>query len=141
MLHRDATSLPSVKDWVTLVRIDGTLNSARYFSGVLRPVALHFIRALRNPTYQQNNARPHVTGIVRTFLETENVRLFTLPARSPDFLPIENVWSMVAVRPRLISAVIIARGGCFVYWFLRIYAPKFLENLITCYFQCNIFVQ
>ncbi|GFT93309.1 uncharacterized protein TNCV_904611 [Trichonephila clavipes] len=46
----------------------------------------------------QDNARPHVAGIVRTFLDTENVRLFPLPARSPDFSPIENVWSMVAER-------------------------------------------
>ncbi|GFV16180.1 hypothetical protein TNCV_3379441 [Trichonephila clavipes] len=36
-----------------LVRIDGTLNSARYISGVLQPVVLPFIRALRNTTFQQ----------------------------------------------------------------------------------------
>ncbi|PRD32343.1 UNVERIFIED_CONTAM: Transposable element Tcb1 transposase [Trichonephila clavipes] len=74
-----------------LVRIEGTLNSACYISGVLRPVGLHFTRALRNPTFQQDNARPHVTGIVRTFLDTENVRLFPLPTRSPDLSPIENI--------------------------------------------------
>ncbi|UYV68437.1 ent-3 [Cordylochernes scorpioides] len=38
-------------------------------------------------------ARPHVDGIVRTFLHTENVRL--LSARSPDLSLIENVWSRV----------------------------------------------
>ncbi|GFV97921.1 uncharacterized protein TNCV_5069611 [Trichonephila clavipes] len=38
-----------------LVLIDGTLNSARYISGVLRPVALHFLRALKNRTFQQDN--------------------------------------------------------------------------------------
>ncbi|GFV08188.1 hypothetical protein TNCV_4787331 [Trichonephila clavipes] len=32
--------------WSILVRIDDTLNSARYISGVLRPVVLPFIRAL-----------------------------------------------------------------------------------------------
>ncbi|PRD24448.1 UNVERIFIED_CONTAM: hypothetical protein NCL1_43694 [Trichonephila clavipes] len=41
-----------------LVRIDGTLNSARYISGVLRPVVLPFIRALRNSMIRQDNARP-----------------------------------------------------------------------------------
>ncbi|GFY06030.1 transposable element Tcb1 transposase [Trichonephila clavipes] len=61
-----------------LVRVDGTLNSARYISGVLRSVALPFIRALRNPTFKQDNARPHVAGIAQTFLETENVRLLHL---------------------------------------------------------------
>ncbi|GFU44643.1 uncharacterized protein TNCV_1507321 [Trichonephila clavipes] len=45
-----------------------------------------------------NNARPHVFGIVWTFLDTENVRQLPWPARSPDLSPIENVWSMVAQR-------------------------------------------
>ncbi|GFW24166.1 hypothetical protein TNCV_1847251 [Trichonephila clavipes] len=39
--------------WSTLIRIDGTLNSAHYISGVLRPVTLPFILALRNPTFKQ----------------------------------------------------------------------------------------
>ncbi|GFY09562.1 uncharacterized protein TNCV_4322401 [Trichonephila clavipes] len=29
--------------WQPLMHIDGTLNSARYISGLLRPMALHFI--------------------------------------------------------------------------------------------------
>ncbi|GFX43230.1 transposable element Tcb1 transposase [Trichonephila clavipes] len=57
-----------------LVCIDGTLNSACYISGVLRNVALLFIRVLRNPTFKQDNARPNVAVIVRTFLDTGNVR-------------------------------------------------------------------
>ncbi|GFV38038.1 transposable element Tcb1 transposase [Trichonephila clavipes] len=39
-----------------LVRIDGTLYSAPYISGVLRLVALHIIPVLRNPTFQQDKA-------------------------------------------------------------------------------------
>ncbi|GFU98551.1 hypothetical protein TNCV_3653821 [Trichonephila clavipes] len=35
-----------------LVCIDVTLNIARYISEMLRPVALPFIRVLRNPTFQ-----------------------------------------------------------------------------------------
>ncbi|GFY03987.1 transposable element Tcb1 transposase [Trichonephila clavipes] len=70
--------------YTSLVLLDGTLNSARYIFGVLRPVALPFISALRNPTFQQDNARSYVAGIVRTFLDTENVRLLPWSARSPD---------------------------------------------------------
>ncbi|GFS89194.1 transposable element Tcb1 transposase [Trichonephila clavipes] len=58
-----------------LVLIDGTLNSARYISEVSRPLAIPLIRVLRNPTCKQDNARPHVTGIFQTFLDTENARL------------------------------------------------------------------
>ncbi|GFW17660.1 hypothetical protein TNCV_2652171 [Trichonephila clavipes] len=53
---------------------------------------------MRNPTIRQENARPHVAGNVRTFLDTENVRLLPWPARSPDLSPIENVWLMVTER-------------------------------------------
>ncbi|GFY24424.1 HTH_Tnp_Tc3_2 domain-containing protein [Trichonephila clavipes] len=45
-----------------------------------------------------DNSRPHVSSIVRTFLDTENVRLSLWPARSPDLSPLENVCSMVAER-------------------------------------------
>ncbi|GFX61655.1 transposable element Tcb1 transposase [Trichonephila clavipes] len=65
------------------------MNSARY-GGVLQPVDLPFIPALRSPTFQQDNARQHVVGILRTFLDGENVRLLTWPARSQDLSPIEN---------------------------------------------------
>ncbi|GFX98549.1 hypothetical protein TNCV_1501271 [Trichonephila clavipes] len=73
--------------WSPRIRIDHTLNSVRYISRVLRPVALSFIRTLLNRTLQQNRVRAHVAGIVHTFLDTENVRLLPWPARSPDLSP------------------------------------------------------
>ncbi|GFU38599.1 transposable element Tcb1 transposase [Trichonephila clavipes] len=105
-LHRHTGPTPGMMVWSAiaytsrspLVRIYGICNSAHYISGVLRPVALPFIRVLRNPTFNQGNARPYVAGMVRTFLDTGNVRLLPWPASSPDLLPIENVWSTVAER-------------------------------------------
>ncbi|GFT45504.1 uncharacterized protein TNCV_3781401 [Trichonephila clavipes] len=104
--HRHTGPLPGMRVWGTigyksgshLVYTDGTFNSAHYISGVLRPVALPFIRVIRKPTFKQDNARPNVAGIVRTFLNTENVRLLPWPARSQDLSPIEKVWSTVAER-------------------------------------------
>ncbi|GFU76297.1 transposable element Tcb1 transposase [Trichonephila clavipes] len=62
----------------SLVRIYGTLNSACYISGQLRPMALPFIRALRNYTFQQDNARAHVADIERTFLDTHGKQMFEM---------------------------------------------------------------
>ncbi|GFX43440.1 transposable element Tc3 transposase [Trichonephila clavipes] len=39
---------------------------------------------------------------------------------------------------RRISSVITTRGGCSGYSIIRIYAPKFLENLIPCYVNCKV---
>ncbi|GFV01222.1 transposable element Tcb1 transposase [Trichonephila clavipes] len=41
------------------VRTNGTLNSARCVSGVLRPMALRFIPVRRNPTFRKDNTQPH----------------------------------------------------------------------------------
>ncbi|GFU73387.1 transposable element Tcb1 transposase [Trichonephila clavipes] len=61
--------------WSSLDCIDGILDRARDISGVFRPFVLPFIQALRNPTFQQDNTRPPVVGIVRTFLDVEDIRL------------------------------------------------------------------
>ncbi|GFS52268.1 transposable element Tcb1 transposase [Trichonephila clavipes] len=50
-----------------LVRIYGTLNSQSYISWVLEPVVLPYLQ----------------------------IELFPWPTRSPNLLPIENMWSMV----------------------------------------------
>ncbi|GFW30145.1 transposable element Tcb1 transposase [Trichonephila clavipes] len=75
-----------------LVRIDGTLNNARLISGVLRPMALYFIRALRNPTFQQDNARRmlpvlHGPSLIR--------KMFNC---CPGFALSLDLWSMAAQR-------------------------------------------
>ncbi|PRD27111.1 UNVERIFIED_CONTAM: hypothetical protein NCL1_36258 [Trichonephila clavipes] len=76
--HRHTYRSPSEMVWGAigytsrspLVRINGTLNSARYISGGLR----------------------------LTILDTENDGLLPSPVRSPDISPTENVLSMVAER-------------------------------------------
>ncbi|GFW08159.1 transposable element Tcb1 transposase [Trichonephila clavipes] len=47
-----------------LVRIAGTLNSQRYISEVLESVVLPYLQGLATAIFQQDNARPHVAGIV-----------------------------------------------------------------------------
>ncbi|GFX11967.1 transposable element Tcb1 transposase [Trichonephila clavipes] len=81
-----------------LVRITGTLNSQHYISEVLEPVVHSYLQGLATAIFQQDNARPHVAGIVQRFFINHQIELLALPARSSDLSPIENMWSMVAQR-------------------------------------------
>ncbi|GFV97686.1 transposable element Tcb1 transposase [Trichonephila clavipes] len=56
--------------------------------------ALH--RGLATAIFQQDNAQSHVARIVQRFFVNHQIELLPWPARSPDLLPIENMWSMVA---------------------------------------------
>lgn len=101
--HPNIGSSPGVIVWgvigytfqSSLVRIDITVDSGRYIFVVLRPVALPFIRAQRNATFQQDNARSYVADIIQTFLDTEDVRLLPWSAHSLGLSSIENVRSVV----------------------------------------------
>ncbi|GFS89200.1 transposable element Tcb1 transposase [Trichonephila clavipes] len=105
MLHNTGPA-PGIMVWggigyrslTSLVRIAGTLNSQRYISEVLEPVVLPYLQGLATAIFQQDNARPHVTRIVRRVFVTHQIELLPWPARSPDLSPIENMWSLVAQR-------------------------------------------
>ncbi|GFV65876.1 transposable element Tcb1 transposase [Trichonephila clavipes] len=56
------------------------------------------IMGLATAIFQQDNARPHVARIVQRFLVNHQIELLPWPTHSPDLLPIENMWSMVAQR-------------------------------------------
>ncbi|GFV95769.1 uncharacterized protein TNCV_1728191 [Trichonephila clavipes] len=78
--HRHSAPSPGEMVWGLLDTRPGhlfipltALNGARDISP--HDVALPFIRALRDPTFQQDNARPRVGGIGGTFIDTENERV------------------------------------------------------------------
>ncbi|GFX85454.1 transposable element Tcb1 transposase [Trichonephila clavipes] len=103
VMHRPA---PDIMVWggigfpsrTPLVRISGTLNSQRYISEVLEPVILPYLQGLATAIFQQDNARPHVARIFQRFFVNDQIELLPWPSLSPDFSPIENMWSMVAQR-------------------------------------------
>ncbi|UYV70033.1 hypothetical protein LAZ67_7001542 [Cordylochernes scorpioides] len=104
VMHRHTGPAPGIMVWgsigylsrTPLVRIAGTLNSQRYISEVLEPVVLPYLQGLPTAIFQQDNARPHVVRIVQRFFVNRQIELLPWPAHSPDLLPIENMWSMVA---------------------------------------------
>ena len=84
-----------------LVIINVNLNAHRYLEEVVRSHVLPFVRGQRmNMTFQQDDARPHVTRLIMNFLRHETVLAMARPSMSPDLLPIEHVWDEMDRRLR-----------------------------------------
>ncbi|CAH1964393.1 unnamed protein product [Acanthoscelides obtectus] len=63
-----------------------------------RPHLLPYLDTLADPTFQQDNARPHVARVTIDFFQHNDVTLLPWPPRSPDLFPIEHVWDMMGRR-------------------------------------------
>ncbi|GFW81113.1 transposable element Tcb1 transposase [Trichonephila clavipes] len=63
---------------------------------MLEPVVLPYLQGLATDIFQQDNACPHMTGIVQRFFVKYQIELLPWPACSPNISPIENMWSMVS---------------------------------------------
>ncbi|GFX16200.1 transposable element Tcb1 transposase [Trichonephila clavipes] len=106
VMHRYTGPAPGIMVWcgigyhsrTPLVRIAGTLNSLRYISEVFEPVFLPYLQGLATAIFKQDIARPNVARIIQRFFVNHQIELFPLLARSPDLLPIVNMWSMVVQR-------------------------------------------
>ncbi|CAH1989820.1 unnamed protein product [Acanthoscelides obtectus] len=81
-----------------LIYIRGNMNAQRYIHEVLEPHLLHYLDTLADPTFQHDNARPHVARVTIDFFQHNDVTLLPWPPRSPDLSPIEHVWDMMGRR-------------------------------------------
>ncbi|CAH2011182.1 unnamed protein product [Acanthoscelides obtectus] len=81
-----------------LIFIRGNMNAQRYIHEVLEPHLLPYLDTLADPTFQQDNARPHVARVTIDFFQHNDVTLLPWPPRSPDLSPIERVWEMMGRR-------------------------------------------
>ncbi|CAH1988356.1 unnamed protein product [Acanthoscelides obtectus] len=74
-----------------LIFIRGNMNAQRYIHGVLELHLLPYLDTLADPTFQQDNARPHVARVTIDFFQHNDVTLLPWPPRSPDLSPIEHL--------------------------------------------------
>ncbi|CAH1977625.1 unnamed protein product [Acanthoscelides obtectus] len=81
----------------SLIFIRGNMNAQRYIHEVLVPHLLPYLDTLADPTFQQDNARPHVARVTIDF-QHNDVTLLPWPPRLPDLSPIEHAWDMMGRR-------------------------------------------
>ena len=80
----------------------GTMTALRYID-VLKKHFIPFYRrmvSIYGPevVMQEDNASWHKAGVVRKFLEKQNVKYLSWPPQSPDLTPIENLWKQIKGR-------------------------------------------
>ena len=86
------TQVPPQASWCErshLVFLQGKVNSASYFSQVVNPVLLTFLRQEGDVLFQQDNARPHTAAATQRVLRV--VQQLPWLARSP----IEHLWDLM----------------------------------------------
>ena len=55
------------------------------------------------PVHMDDNARPHRSRIVTTYLQREAVTSIPWPAMSPNLNPIEHIWDMLGRRMQVLE--------------------------------------
>ncbi|GFV20545.1 transposable element Tcb1 transposase [Trichonephila clavipes] len=106
IIERHSGRTPGVMVWGAiayhgrsqLLRIVGNLNSTRYINEVLQPQVIPFLQGLPGAVFQQDNACPHVTKTVKSYLDSQQVQLLPWPVYLPDMSPIEHVWDVIGRR-------------------------------------------
>ncbi|CAH1988414.1 unnamed protein product [Acanthoscelides obtectus] len=74
-----------------LIFVRGNMNAQHYIHEVLELRLLPYLDTLADPTFQQDNARPHVARVTIDFFQHTDVTLLPWPPRSPDLSPIEHL--------------------------------------------------
>ncbi|CAH1999182.1 unnamed protein product [Acanthoscelides obtectus] len=88
-----------------LIFIRDNMNAQRYIHEVLEPHLLPYLDTLAHPTFQQDNARPHVARVTIDFFQHNDVTLLLWPPRSPDLSLIEHVLLNLQRPPQTLEAL------------------------------------
>lgn len=79
---------------ITLLRLEGYVNSEKYREVLWNHLLPHMDETLRALTFQQDNTSLHTSSLVRSFYQ-ERITVIDWPAKSPDINPIKNLWALM----------------------------------------------
>ena len=89
-----------------VVLVEGTMNSAKYFDEIINRSVVPQLDdwyPAGNGIFQQDNAPSHASRASKAHFAAKGVTLLDWPPSSPDTNPIENLWSIVKNRLRVMQ--------------------------------------
>ena len=76
--------------------VQGNLTGVRYRDEIVRRIVLPTLQTMGPVAIlQDDNASPHRAMVVTGFLQQHQVTQMDWPARSPDLVPIKNLWDIL----------------------------------------------
>ena len=79
---------------LVFVPVGKTVN-AEFYLNMLKDKLQRTMNLLNCTVFQQDSAPCHTAKSVKTWMQSEHVKLLDWPGNSPDLNPIENLWNVM----------------------------------------------